>query len=66
LSSCPAAALTLAVCCSISPNLGPNINTWLQSLDYFHGDLRPETILLDESEYLGILSYTVGLSCQSG
>jgi serine/threonine protein kinase len=30
---------------------------WLESLDYFHGDLRPENILLDKTEHVKICDF---------
>ncbi|KAK4149899.1 hypothetical protein C8A00DRAFT_46586 [Chaetomidium leptoderma] len=31
--------------------------SWLESLDYFHGDLRPENILLDETEHVKVCDF---------
>jgi len=31
--------------------------TWLESLDYFHGDLRPENILLDATEHVKLCDF---------
>ncbi|KAK3290798.1 kinase-like domain-containing protein [Chaetomium fimeti] len=31
--------------------------SWLESIDYFHGDLRPENILLDETEHVKICDF---------
>lgn len=31
--------------------------TWLETLDYFHGDLRPENILLDETEHVKVCDF---------
>ncbi|KAK3688046.1 hypothetical protein B0T22DRAFT_535295 [Podospora appendiculata] len=30
--------------------------SWLESLDYFHGDLRPENMLLDEAEHVKVVA----------
>jgi serine/threonine protein kinase len=32
-------------------------SSWLESLDYFHGDLRPENILLDETEHVKVCDF---------
>lgn len=34
--------------------------SWLESLDYFHGDLRPENILLDETEHVKVCDFGRG------
>lgn len=34
-----------------------NAASWLESLGYFHGDLRPENILLDETEHVKICDF---------
>jgi serine/threonine protein kinase len=31
--------------------------SWLDTLDYFHGDLRPENILLDEAEHVKVCDF---------
>ncbi|KAJ9143288.1 Kinase-like protein [Coniochaeta hoffmannii] len=31
--------------------------SWLERLDYFHGDLRPENILLDETEHVKLCDF---------
>ncbi|KAK4236834.1 hypothetical protein C8A03DRAFT_45242 [Achaetomium macrosporum] len=31
--------------------------SWLESFDYFHGDLRPENILLDETEHVKVCDF---------
>jgi serine/threonine protein kinase len=31
--------------------------SWLETLDYFHGDLRPENILLDETEHVKLCDF---------
>ncbi|GAB1312368.1 EKC/KEOPS complex subunit BUD32 [Madurella fahalii] len=31
--------------------------SWLESFDYFHGDLRPENILLDEAEHVKVWDF---------